>query len=263
MAVTESASEVVAMDLARECLYRFLSAVVAGPYESDWARAMDAAAQNLAKAAADLLRAEFHTAWMPLAKGELPIENLDLAPLVRELNRPADELRADFDRTFGLVIPKECPPYETEYYPSKETFARSQQMADIAGFYRAFGIEPAPARPERADHLALELEFMAFVIMKKRLAATDVGAAERIEVCERAGRDFFRDHLAWWIPAFARGLERKAGGGYLAALARVLAALVPAERSLYDLPDPAQPVQPELIERPDEQTGCAACPLNS
>ena len=128
-------------------------------------------------------------------------------------------LRAEYDRVFGLVVPKECPPYETEYHPTQETFVRSQQMADIAGFYRAFGIEPAQSSPERPDHLALELEFMAFLLTKKRLALAavelDPEAAEQVSICDRAQRDFFRDHLAWWVPSFAAGLRRKAGGRLL------------------------------------------------
>ena len=135
--------------------------------------------------------------------------------LMEELEASPQALRAQYDTVFGLVVPKECPPYETEYYPTQETFGRSQQMADVAGFYQAFGIEPAQSSPERPDHLALELEFMAFLLLKRRqaIAATDHDpeAGEQASICDRALRDFFRDHLAWWLPAFAAGLRRKAG----------------------------------------------------
>ena len=42
-----SASQADDDDLARECLYRFLSAVVAGPYLAGWDRASDGENQNL------------------------------------------------------------------------------------------------------------------------------------------------------------------------------------------------------------------------
>src|SRR5262249_50909851 len=136
---------------------------------------------------------------------------------------------------------------------------------DIAGFYRAFGIEPSSCRPERPDHLALELEFMAFLLMKGRLAVGAAGsnpdAAAWAEVCASAQLAFFRDHLAWWLPAFATGLGRKAEGGYLGAVARVLAALVAAERARLGIPIQSHLAQPDLIERPEEQSGCATCPL--
>jgi DMSO reductase family type II enzyme chaperone len=239
-------------DLAREYVYRFLSAVLGGPYSDGWGHALDAGNQSLALEAADCLGSE--------------TETTDMARLVEELHAPLDALRAEYDRVFGLLVPKECPPYETEYYPTQETFGRSQQMADVAGFYRAFGIEPAHASPERPDHLALQLEFMAFLLMKERFARAavdlDPESGEQASVCDRAQRDFFRDHLAWWVPAFAAGLRRKAGGGYQDALARVLSAWVWAECRRLDISAVLRPVRPDLIEKAEEQSGCAACPLH-
>jgi TorA maturation chaperone TorD len=258
--------ETDAVDLARECLYRFLSAVVTGPYDDGWFRVLDTHSQELASSAAELLRAVADPGANSLGPCELGVEDLDLAGLLANLRKPIGDLRTEHDHAFGLVIPRECPPYETEYFPSSENFARSQQMADIAGFYRAFGVEPSADRPERPDHLGLELEFMAVLFMKKRMALasaeTNADATEQASVCERAERDFFRDHLAWWVPTFASGLSRKAKGGYLRALARVLAAVVPVERRRLDIPVSSGPTRPDFIERPEEQSGCASCPLN-
>jgi TorA maturation chaperone TorD len=262
MTDTQPSAEAAAMDLARECVYRFLAAAVSDPREANWGLASEAASLRLAGAALDLLRAEAEPAAGPLGFGELPPESLDLQPLLSELPAQADHLVAEYDRVFGLVPARECPPYETEYHPSAETFFRAQQLADIAGSYRAFGLLPSRARPERPDHLCLELEFMAFLLLKKRLALADAGreaAAERASVCDGAQRAFFRDHLAWWVPAFAAGLRRKAGGGFYAALGRLLAALVFAERCRCGVPAPRLPVQAALIERPEEQAGCAGC----
>src|SRR5262249_17295927 len=102
-------------DLSRECLYRFLSVVVAGPYSLSWDRLTDAVNRDLTLEAARQLLAES--------------DERDVSRLVEELNAPLDELRAQYEEVFGLVVPKECPPYETEFYPSLETFSRSQQMA--------------------------------------------------------------------------------------------------------------------------------------
>jgi TorA maturation chaperone TorD len=202
---------------------------------------------------------------VPLGFGELPAEALDLADIVAELDRPPDELCAEYDRVFGLVYARECPPYETEYCPTSEPFYRAQQMADVAGFYRAFGLTGAEARPERPDHLANELEFMAVLFLKNRLALDEAlpEAAEHIAVCDNAQADFFREHLAWWVPSFAAGLRRKAGDGLYAALGRVLAAFLPAERSRFGVKAPQAPVRPALIERPEEDAGCAGCAAQS
>jgi TorA maturation chaperone TorD len=244
-------SRSTADDLARESLYRFLSSVIAGPYSAGWERALETGNQDLVIEAARWLRGGTY--------------DCEMNRLVEEMQAPVETLRAGYDAVFGLVVPRECPPYETEHYPSKETFGRSQQLADVAGFYRAFGIEPAQTSPERPDHLALELEFMAFLFLKKRLALDVIGrdpeAAERVSVCVGAQHDFFRDHLAWWVPTFAAGLKRKASGGYPRALAHALAAWIPAECRRLGISTVLTPVRPELIEVPEEQSGCSACPL--
>jgi TorA maturation chaperone TorD len=259
-----------------------MAATLSDPYLNTWRFVLEPQNQRLAAEAAGLLRASTAELPVELGRGELSHTLLDLEPLLRELQRPVEELRADYDRIFGLVVPRECPPYETEYYPTSEIFFRSQQLADIAGFYRAFGLDTAHERP---DCIALELEFMAFVLMKKRLAIGTFGdrqqhhgsersalalrvpqqgsdsSVDHASVCEDAARSFFRDHLAWWVPAFAYGLRRKAASGFYAAVANVLAAIVPAERALLGILPATKPAQPELIENPEEQTGCTACPL--
>jgi TorA maturation chaperone TorD len=260
MQPTETTPETLAGDLARECLYRFLAGALADPGSEGWRLVQDPESQRLACTAADLLRADASPA-VPLGIGELPPEQLDLRPLLADLLKPTAGLRETYDRVFGLVPAPECPPYEIEYHPAGETFFRAQQLADVAGFYRAFGI--GPAVPERPDYLPLELEFMAFLLMKKRLAAGngETEAAEQSAVCDQALRSFFADHLAWWVPAFATGLQRKAGSGLYAALGEVLAALVPLERYRFGLPAARVPLQATLIERPEEQAGCTGCAL--
>jgi TorA maturation chaperone TorD len=275
MQTIELDTESTATHLARECLYRFMAAALSDPYAGTWRFVLDPQNQALAAQAATLLRANAAEMPVELGRGELSHTFLDLEPVLHELQQSAQALQSDYDRIFGLVVARECPPYETEYYPTSEIFFRSQQLADIAGFYRAFGLEPAHHRPERPDFIALELEFMAFLLMKKRLAmetlrdrphdyqfeAGDLSGIDHAKICEDAARNFFRDHLAWWIPAFASGLRRKAASGFYSTVANVLAAIVPAERGWLGISPATRPAQPELIEQPEEQTGCAACPL--
>jgi TorA maturation chaperone TorD len=263
MAIAEGFADTMALDLARECLYRFLAGAISDPHAEGHRLVYDPANQRLASEAADLLRAEASTATLSLGFGELPPDQLDLRPVLEELDRPAAESCAEYDRVFGLVPSRECPPYETEYHSSSEPFFRSQQLADVAGFYRAFGLQTSGAQPERPDHLALELEFMAFLLLKKRLVLASMPAnatsAEQARICDEAQRVFFRDHLAWWVPSFAAGLRRKAGSGVYASVARLLAALLPVERARLGAEAPRLSLEAAFIERPEEQPGCAGC----
>jgi len=64
------------------------------------------------------------------------------------------------------------------------------------------------------------------------------------------------------VPAFATGLGRKAEHGFYAALAHTLSALIALDRFHFGVDAPLSPANPSLIERPEEQSGCAACPLS-
>jgi len=242
------------LDLAREALYRFLAAALRDPRSDGAAPVRDPESRRLARAAADRLRGEEPAGGGRRGFGELPPELLTVDPFAAAAGESHAELCAEYDRVFGLLGAGDCPPHETEFQPNQEPFFRSQQMADVAGFYRAFGL----GSPERPDSLPLELEFMAFLLTKERLAATAGEAA----VCAEAGRDFFRDHLAWWAPSFATGLRRKAGGGPYAALAQALAAFLPAERRRFGIDTPSLPVRPVPAGRAEEGEGCAACPAS-
>lgn len=244
-----------ALAMASEFLYRFLAVAVSDPFTSDVSLVLDPDGRRLALSATELLRQEASESPVPLGFGELPPSQLEWTSLSGDAPLSLDELRAEHGNVFGLVLPRECPPYETEYCSSAEAFFRAQQLADIAGFYQAFGLQTTQACPERPDHLALELEFMAFLLRKERLAET----AEQANICADAQRSFLRDHLAWWVPSFAAGLRRKAESGFYATAAGVLAAFMPIERARLGVAAPAAPRRPAFIERPEEQAGCTGC----
>ena len=251
-----TAMDQTAVDLACETLYRFLAAAIRDPGLDSGGLLIAADCQQLAAEACDLLRSEFGDTAIPLGFGELPVEELNLRPAINALAASLFEGREEYTRVFGLTACRECPPYETEYHKAEEVFFRSQQMADIAGFYQAFGLAPGGASRERPDHLAVELEFVAYLLMKQRLANEADRGAEPAATCQRAREVFFRDHLAWWVPSFSVGLRRKAETGFYAGIGRVLGALLPIERHRYGILPPIMPLEADFIESPEETDGC-------
>lgn len=241
-----------ATDAAREVLYRFLAMAFRPPTET-FALLKEEPVRSAACAAADLLRRDAVEDPVPLGFGERGADYLDLTAASLWWEAPPDELFAEYDRVFGFGA-GDCPPYETEFFPNSEPFARAQQMADVAGFYRAFGLAVARDRP---DSLCLELEFMALLLSKQRLAASGENV-EQVELCRDAQRDFLRDHLAWWLPSYCTGLASKAGSGPYAALAKALAAFLPTERNRFGIKSPAAPVRPKSIPA-EESMGCGGC----
>lgn len=245
-------------DVASETLGRFFAACLAPPGSPS--KELLSQRENLALAgqAADLLREEYAGRPTDLGPGEFPASDLHLEELVEHLEN-AGSFRDEYHRVFGLASARECPPYETEYQPQDDTFFRSQQLADIAGFYQAFGLRSADTIRERPDHITLELEFLSWLLTKKRLvreaAESPEQVQERIAICEQARTAFVRDHIIWWIPLFTTSLRHHGAGTYLEYVGRCLAAWVAIERTRLGLPAPRFP----LAVGGSTSDDCASC----
>jgi nitrate reductase assembly molybdenum cofactor insertion protein NarJ len=117
--------------------------------------------------------------------------------------------------------------YETEYGLPHE-FRQSQELADITGFYRAFGFRVGGTRRERPDHVAVELEFL-YALALKQAYAVEAGALEQAEICVDAQARFLQDHLGRWLELFARSLAANGGIEPFLSLACLLVGFVQAD----------------------------------
>ena len=60
---------------------------------------------------------------------------------------------------------------EIEYGDAQaDPLFQPHRLADLAAFYRAFGLELAADAAERQDHLCIELEFMSVLAAKEGYA---------------------------------------------------------------------------------------------
>ena len=172
----------------------------------------------------------------------------------------ADDLQASYLQCFGHTISKECPPYETEYGQA-HIFEKSQSLADIAGFYRAFGLDLAPDLNDRLDHVSVELEFMQFLCAKEAYAVARGHPQEKLALCRDAQAKFLCEHLGGWAFGFARKLEKKAGHSVHGLAAGILASFLTGEMRAFGL-EPGAAAAPLLQEALEEETaGCQACVL--
>jgi TorA maturation chaperone TorD len=127
------------------------------------------------------------------------------------------DLQAEHRRVFSNVITLDCPPYET-LFGNDHVFGQAHVMGDIAGFYKAFGLELARDIHERLDHLSVELEFMHFLAYKESYARCHDGA-EKTQIVVDAQKKFVKDHIGRWAPLFARMLAKKADTGFFRYMA--------------------------------------------
>jgi TorA maturation chaperone TorD len=228
----------VAAALGRAAVYRLLGGAFGYPTPA----AMEENARLAAVVAEDVVE---HP---PLREAAMALE---AAARTGEAGALASEFVFLFDRQVR------CPPYEGAYGDAPQLAGRAAQLADVAGFYAAFGLTPGAARPDCEDHIAAELEFMSALALKEGYLLAE-GEAEGVEVTRRAQKSFLSEHLARWAETLAETLRASSTLPYYSALAGLLAAWVSEEVSRFAL----APVRVPHRHGPDPAQGDAfTCPM--
>lgn len=132
-----------------------------------------------------------------------------------------EELVLEYDRLFRS---SEIWLYALEFMVENE-FQRAQGLADINGFYRAFGLETNKDRP---DALSCELEFMYYLIFKE-INAPD---KEKALICFAAQGKFFSEHLYPAAKRIGELIMLKTRNNFYREVTRDLLAFLECEETL-------------------------------
>lgn len=240
--------------IARRELWLLVSAASLDPYQRQRFDILkDPGFRRRAVGAAALLAREQPA--VELGPGELEPGDFSPARLFAAFDAQRETLEGTYRQLFGLTgISQRCPPCEIEYEPNSDVTFRSQQLADIGGFYRAFGLQVSARAGERLDHIAVEAEFL-YLLLAKEVAARHQRNQEGTGVCREARRKFFQEHVGWWLPAFSHLLSRLAASGYYRELAALTAGLSALERVSLGLPV----FRARIVPKPSEAGVQAAC----
>lgn len=142
----------------------------------------------------------------------LPEEARDDAAAL--LDAPLDTREGEFHRVLG---PGGLPACESSF--DRATLAgRGPLLAAIGGFYQAFAYEPQAQEREVPDHIAVELDFLAYLAFKGAFAA-DAQLTEALDVTASAYDAFLHDHLGFWLAPFLDSLQASDSEPYRAAAA--------------------------------------------
>ena len=146
--------------------------------------------------------------------------------MLNELNR--ETIQNENVSIFGHTLSKQTAPYALEHLKSTDVFFRTQKLADLNGFYQAFGMEVECV--ERADHIATQTEFLSYLILKE-LVAIKKNLEEEIEICQKAFIDFHQEHFFDWAKMFSENLIEKVEGEFYPAAGKFLWGLICKEKS--------------------------------
>ncbi|MCC6581737.1 MAG: molecular chaperone TorD family protein [Phycisphaeraceae bacterium] len=197
--------------------------------------------------AVELLRAAGWDDRQPMAR-----QWSDLAAAVSAADRQAWSM--EHHRLFeGATV---CPLNQTAYVRRDKGVI----LADLCGFYQAFGLQPRSDCGEKPDHLVTEMEFLSLLLV---MLAQAMGAdnREQYQVVEDAARRFAADHMAEWLAAVADHLRCTSGLTLYAALADVLESTWSALAQCHGWPGLAvdAAIQPD-VDTPMDECGSIADP---
>lgn len=229
--------------MARSFVYRFLARAYEDPTEKAWeeltgeAEMLDSVVRTLADAA-------------PTFKQAAVALRSQLKPELFE------SFFAAYLAAFGHAARGRCPLNEIEYGDIKaDPLFQPHRLADLAAFYRAFGLEIAQDADERQDHICLELEFMCVLAAKEAYALEYQLDREELSLCRDAQKRFLREHLGRWTPAFTRRLARMAADTPLGALANFTRAVVEVDCARFGTAAGSE----DLLLRPVDEASESLC----
>lgn len=154
---------------------------------------------------------------------------------------------SDWATLFGFEKGGEIQQYEIAYAPGT-LVTSTDTLADIAGFYGAFGLSVAESNRERVDHLCLELEFVSHLALQTASLERE-GDETGLEIVTDAQGSFLEDHLGRWLPRFRETVDAETDVAFYRTLAALIEALVAADADRFDV-EPAvfSETQPSPLE---------------
>lgn len=237
------------LTMARSFIHRFLAKAYEDPMPQTWQWLTRAQTINSLRAA------NVYAGQSLLASAEALINALQPAGFDSFLNA--------YLAAFGHAARGSCPLNEIEYGDIKaDPLFQPHRLADLAAFYRAFGLEVTEDAGERHDHICLELEFMCVLAAKEAYALEQQLDGDQLGQCRDAQKKFLREHLGRWTPAFARRLAAATNEPTLRALAEFTRAFIESECARFGV----NPGSEELSLRPEDEAAdraCDSCGINN
>lgn len=152
------------------------------------------------------------------ARASRAVNTRGLLNLEKALNSVTpSELEGHHFRLFG---PAPACPLELSFHATKDPTGQAKTIADLAGFYKAFGVESE----ERADGLPAVLEFLAYLEIK-RVHAELNGWREKRDIAVDASAKMRGELVFKTVSVIARKLSAAGAPEFylqLAALCRSL-----------------------------------------
>lgn len=128
-----------------------------------------------------------------------------------------EQLRVDYSRLFVGPFELLAPPYGSVYL-ERERKVMGDSTLDARNRYREAGLAFSGEVREAPDHIALELEFMYYLIFREIVSIKESDLTSAMG-CLVKQKGFLAEHLGVWVAEFAERVEENASTGFYRNLA--------------------------------------------
>ncbi len=139
---------------------------------------------------------------------------VELASCISDIE--LESLRIDFTQLFIGPFKLLAPPYGSVYLEDNRMLGDS--TIDVRSFYEGEGLEVVIK--DAPDHIAMELEFMHYLVTKQ-IEAAGKENLQILQSCLQKQQSFLQTHLARWLPRFVKNVQENAQTEFYKKLAQL------------------------------------------
>lgn len=148
---------------------------------------------------------------------------------------PRTDLAVDYARIFlgaGIADGAAAYPYES-VYTSPEHLIMQEARDQVLALYRAKGLAIEESATDPEDHLAFELEFMAYMV-RESIAAAESENSDALRASLEEQAAFLSGHLLNWVPALCKDVAKYADTDFYPAIAQMTTGFLRNDQALLE-----------------------------
>ncbi len=157
----------------------------------------------------------------------------------------AEELAVEFARLFLLSPDGRIAPYESVQLPDGSGQLRGPESQAVLDYFKATGFAYQDEMNDMPDHVAVELEYMAHLVLLESCSWVNGKYDEALNAI-RYQNDFFQKHLFNWVFCFLNRVNAKAECAFYSVFAELAQEFL--EDELTELPEKEKQAE-QLLER--------------
>ncbi len=142
-------------------------------------------------------------------------------------NCDLEMLKIEYTRLFIGPYSLPSPPYGSVYLENERKVMGDSSM-DVKKRYQSFGLDISKNIKEVPDHIAVELEFMFFLIFKE-IENILSNVPEQAQEIMYHQQSFLSDHLNMWVPAFTDCVIEHTGTEFYRSIAKATRVFIAEE----------------------------------